>query len=219
MNKTDYTRTYWAGFPAGVMICIAAIVNLNCKSPVVGAFLFSLGLLTICRYHAALYTGAVGYLAETSPRNMPSYILGLTSMLLGNAVGACITAVLYAGTRMSSIIQPKVAEIMQVKAQDSWSSLFLLAVGCGVLMFIAVNSYRDKQSSPLEQVLFVIFCVVVFILSGFEHSIADLSYYYLYRFTTAGADVDLFWHILGPTVLGNAVGAMGACAAKKWILE
>ena len=44
-------------------------------------------------------------------------------------------------------------------------------VMCGVLMYIAVDVYKSKGSY-----LGVFICVPVFILAGFEHSIADMFY-------------------------------------------
>lgn len=38
-------------------------------------------------------------------------------------------------------------------------------------MYLAVSTYKEKNT-----VLGILFCVPVFILSGFEHSIADMFY-------------------------------------------
>lgn len=73
----------------------------------------------------------------------------------------------------------------------------MLAVGCGAMMFLAVDSYRRSQSW-----LFVILPIVIFILSGFEHSIANMFYLSL-------ADA-WDWDALRITLLaiaGNAVGS------------
>ena len=45
-------------------------------------------------------------------------------------------------------------------------------VFCGVLMYIAVDNYKSKGS-----MLGTFICVPVFILAGFEHSIADMFYF------------------------------------------
>ena len=49
----------------------------------------------------------------------------------------------------------------------------------------------------------ILFCVPVFILAGFEHSIADMFYFFLAR--SFGADSFLFLTIV---VLGNSLGGV-----------
>ena len=78
----------------------------------------------------------------------------------------------------------------------------LVLIFCGMLMFIAVDCYRNVQGSTLK-FIGVFVPVMVFILSGFEHVIANMYY-----FSLAGA-----WsgHCLASIVvmtLGNAVGGM-----------
>ena len=43
---------------------------------------------------------------------------------------------------------------------------------CGILMYIAVDIYKNKKS-----ILGIFLAVPVFILSGFEHSIANVGYF------------------------------------------
>ena len=49
--------------------------------------------------------------------------------------------------------------------------MFLLGCFCGILVYVAVNLFRDKKT-----VLGILIGIPVFILSGFEHSIADMFY-------------------------------------------
>ena len=65
-------------------------------------------------------------------------------------------------------------------------------------MYTAVACYKLKNA-----VSAILFCVPVFIISGFEHSIADMFYFFL---------ADSFgihtWFFLAIVVLGNSVGGM-----------
>ena len=73
----------------------------------------------------------------------------------------------------------------------------MLAVGCGAMMYLAVDNYRKSKSW-----LFVIMPIVIFILSGFEHSIANMFYLSL-------ADA-WGWEAIRITIiaiLGNALGS------------
>ena len=49
---------------AGILIGLAVINNLQSKNPVIGALLFSFGLLTIIQMQSSLYTGKIGYILE-----------------------------------------------------------------------------------------------------------------------------------------------------------
>ena len=47
--------------------------------------------------------------------------------------------------------------------------VFFAGVLCGILMYTAVWVYKQKNTAAA-----IFFCVPVFILAGFEHSIADM---------------------------------------------
>ena len=75
---------------------------------------------------------------------------------------------------------------------------FIRAVFCGVLMYLAVQIFKEKKT-PIG----IIFCIPVFILSGFEHSIADMFYF--------GASGIFSIKVLSfelAAVLGNSVGSL-----------
>ena len=86
----------------------------------------------------------------------------------------------------------------ETKLGDGLLSLFLLAVFCGLLMFIAVDGYKQTQN-PLILVL----CVAVFILCGFEHCIADMFYFAVSGTLGAHALVRL-----AVITLGNSAGGV-----------
>ena len=53
------------GALAGLCVSIGGCVFLACDNKVVGAFLFSVALLTICYFGFSLYTGKIGYIVES----------------------------------------------------------------------------------------------------------------------------------------------------------
>lgn len=69
---------------------------------------------------------------------------------------------------------------------------------CGILMYIAVDIYKNKNS-----ILGIFLAVPVFILSGFEHSIANIGYFSIANMFSI--DVIIFILI---SILGNSVGAL-----------
>ena len=198
------------GIMAGVFIGIAGTVYLAVPIPIVGAFLFGFGLLTILCNNFKLFTGAVGYLASQG-RNTPGYLWTLALIWSGNLAGcfAVGTAVRCSRVAELSGIVAKAQTICAAKTADSWTSLLILAFFCGILMYLAVDTFK-RELPPVIRLINVFLCVMVFILSGFEHCIANMYY-----FSVAGIwSVNNLGLILLMT-LGNALGGMFPVVADK----
>lgn len=194
----ERVRQFFSAILAGMLIGMGGTVFLSQSNPVVGSFLFAIGLFTIVVFQLHLFTGKVGY----TPFQKPVYLIELAITWLGNLVGTGITACMVRNSRIYEGMAERVAGIAEVKLADNFLSLFLLAIFCGMLMFIAVDCFRNVQGSTLR-FIGVFIPVMVFILSGFEHVIANMFY-----FSLAGA-----WgaHCLAAIIvmtLGNAVGGM-----------
>ena len=183
-----------SGFSAGILIAIGGCVYLACANKYVGAVLFSVALLCICYKGYGLFTGKVGFLPETHDRNAWETLL---AALLGNAIGtfACGFAVRYGMPSLGEAAE----RLCQAKLDgQSFPQTLLRAAFCGVLMYLAVSVFRDNKT-PVG----ILFCIPVFILSGFEHSIADCFY-----FAASGI---VSWRACGflwTVILGNSLGGV-----------
>ena len=160
MDIRQAYNTFVLSIMSGLMIGFGGIVFLMCANRIVGATLFSFGLLTIICQGFALYTGRIGYFRTYGA-------LSLLITIAGNFVGTFVMAKAFQLTRHTVDI----ATIVTPKLQDSSLSIFLLSIGCGAMMYLAVDSYRKSKSW-----LFVILPIIIFILSGLEHSIANMFY-------------------------------------------
>lgn len=197
-------RAALLSLPAGVFIGIGGTVFLSCENRCVGAVLFSVGLLAICCMGLFLFTGRVGYLAE---ERSGAYALSLLATLAGNLAGTLLTGRLIACARPE--LAEKAAALWEKKLSMAPLPALIAAFFCGVLMYTAVAVYKEKGT-----LLGVIFCVPVFILSGFEHSVADLFYWFLAGKFTAGGTVFLALVILGNTLGGLFVPALRLLAKE-----
>lgn len=181
------------GIKAGIMIAIGGSVFLACESKVVGAVLFTVALLAICLKGYNLYTGKICYIPE---KHDGEAIKQLLLGFLGNAVSTIPLgfAIGYAN--------PKIFEAGKVLCeakllQDPFQTL-IRAFFCGVLIYIAVSTYREKNT-----IAGIVFCIPVFILSGFEHSIANMFYF------GAAKNIEISAVIyLAIVVIGNSIGGM-----------
>lgn len=188
------------GIIGGMLIGVGGCVSLSCDNKYIGSLLFSLGLFAIVQFGFGLYTGKVGYI----PLRKPAYLLECLFTIIGNAIGTFLDAFLLRQTRIFSAISEKAMASVDTKLGDGYLSMFVLAIFCGMLMFLAVDNARISRAEGghIEKTVGVIFCVMVFILCGFNHCIADMFYLFLTnRIVDAGAYLPL-------VILGNSLGGM-----------
>lgn len=182
------------GVLAGSMIAFGGSVLLSCDNRYLGALLFCIALLSICWFGFNLYTGKVGFLvADHSRRSLAAAFTGL----LGNFLGTLLLGLLVAAA-LPALREAALAACEKRLGQLPLQTL-LRGFGCGVLMYVAVWTYREKKT-----VLGILFCIPVFVLSGFEHSIADMFYFSLAG--TVFRPAALLFLLL--VVLGNSAGGM-----------
>lgn len=206
MKVKKLIQTFLLAIYAGICVSIGCMVYLSVESKVLGSFLFSLGLLSILLFQFNLYTGKVGYLVYRKP----SYILDVLTIWIGNFCGIVLFAKLSLATRIGATLKEKSEKLVQIKLEDSYLSLFLLAVFCGILMFIAVDSFKDYfEKKDTILCVIVILCVAVFILAGFEHCIANIFYFSVTGTLSKGLPVLLI------VTLGNGVGGNLIPIVKK----
>ncbi|MGE9943149.1 formate/nitrite transporter family protein [Bariatricus sp. SGI.161] len=188
---------------AGLAISIGGTVYLSVDNKIIGSLLFAVGLYAIVLNGLFLYTGKVGYLVVQSDKIEYLGLLAIT--WLGNLAGTWIGAVAVLNTRIQGIRENAVG-ICETKLADEPLSIFLLAIFCGILMYIAVDGFKEKENP-----LILFFCVSVFILSGFEHCIANMFY-----FSIAGAwSLKTIVYLIIMT-LGNSLGGVLIPSLKKW---
>ncbi len=184
------------GIYAGILIGMGGIAYLAIDNKIVGSFIFSFGLLTVCMYSFNLYTGKIGYLLK----NKLSYIIELLLSLIGNFIGTFIVGSVMRLTRFSGYVE-KAQNLVNIKLDDSLLSIFILAIFCGIIMYIAVNNYK-KQKDIIGKYMTIFMGVMAFILCGFEHCVANMFY-----FSIAGVySFKMFYYLL-VMILGNSIGS------------
>jgi formate/nitrite transporter FocA (FNT family) len=197
--------TFWRAVLAGVMIAVGGTLYLTIGMPALGSLLFGIGLFSIFSFGLNLFTGKVGYAVA----NPPSFLGDLALIWLGNLAGTAAVAFALRQTRAGSNLTELAAGVCRAKLSDTLLSLFILAVFCGMLMFFAAEAYK-KISDPVGKNIAIFFPVMVFILCGFEHCVANMFY-----FSMAGVwSADALLRMLVMTA-GNAVGAIILSGSRK----
>ena len=187
-----------SGVASGVLIGIGGSVYLCTGKTEFGAVMFSVALLCICYKSFSLFTGKVGFLVHSHTRKDFSVLF---CGLLGNFIGSVCTAVVvtlgFRGNPLSCAEATAIAKVEQLPYE-----VLIRAFMCGILMYMAVSIFKNKNS-PLG----ILFCIPTFILCGFEHSIADMFY------LVAGfqSHEPYLWKALlfvALAIVGNALGAV-----------
>lgn len=184
MMQTETITTCRQSLFAGLLIGLGACGFLALGG-LPGAIIFAFGLIGVVLSGVPLYTGRAGVMTD---------IGGLALIWLCNVVGCLLLGLLVMslGGEMVERAQTVVAGRL---AQGPWRS-FLRAVGCGLIIDIAVWLYRSKGS-----ILPVLFGVPLFIVCGFYHSIADV----VYIVAAGNWSIGLLWYY-PIIVVGNYVG-------------
>ena len=113
-------------------------------------------------------------------------------------------------SRTGEALTRKAEALCLVKNTDSWPSLLILGFFCGLLMYLAVESFRRKDEIPAPgRILMVFLCVMVFILSGFEHCIADMYYFSVAGMWNTDTLVRTLWMTLGNSLGGFLLPLLG----------
>lgn len=157
---------------AGIMIGIGGTIYLSLDNKIVGSILFAIGLFIIVVYSFNLYTGKIGYLINNFNKK---YIRELIITLIGNFIGTFFVGFILKYTRIYNMISEKAKTLADIKLNDTLISILILSFFCGILMYLAVNTYKEVKD--IGKYLAVFLGVIVFILCGFEHCIANMYYF------------------------------------------
>lgn len=151
---------------AGVCISLGGLAFLKLGG-VIGAVLFTFGLLSIVAYRYPLYTGTAGFF------NNRNELGNVVLILLFNIIGCAVAA--WAISTACTDVADTVAQLVERRIMLSNIQVLLLAIGCGYIMTTVVQHARESNNyRPL------IYGIPLFILCGMLHSIADAFYYSLF---------------------------------------
>ncbi len=150
-------RSLFAGLLIGLGAC-----GFLALGGIPGAIIFAFGLIGVVLSGVPLYTGRAGVM----PLNQTG---SLVLIWLFNVLGCILLGLLMMSLGGEPVERAQTVVAGRL-AQGPWRA-FLRAIGCGLIIDIAVWMYRSTKN-----ILPVFFGVPLFILCGFYHSIADVVY-------------------------------------------
>lgn len=186
---------------AGIFIGIAGWGYL--VNPVLGMFLFCVGLIGVIKYELFLFTGKAGFLKSWSDL---TYLL---MILVGNIIGCLIIALIAIYSPFCLVTSA--TTIITTRLSVGWLGCGLLAIGCGILMSFAVDFAKYAEVEVHEHFsnwLPLLFAVPAFILCGFPHCVADAFYSCVYLIGTPLPNIDFISLLTyySSIVIGNFIG-------------
>lgn len=153
----------------GICIGIGGAAYVSVGNPIVGSLIFSIGLLLICMNGFKLFTGMIPYAKPEI-----NYVVKNVTVLLGNIVGAWIVGFIFYLSKPD--LYNTTANLCFKKLDEGWR-IMPLAFMCNVLIFFAVDLFGKYKLHYFVRVFVIVMCVMVFILCGYEHCIANVFYF------------------------------------------
>lgn len=226
------------GFLAGVFIGFAGIASTTASSTIaspsaaklLGAVVFPAGMAMVLIAGSELFTGNNLIIIAVLERKvtLAKMLQNWFFVYLGNFLGAAFVAVLVVYGHTPDLFGGNLAQSIvnagKARTDLAFSESLLRGILCNVLVCIAVwMSFAAKEVSG--KLLTSFWPVFVFVLCGFEHSIADM-YFGVAALLAASeygiAAEGLTWgrFLIGsllPVTLGNIIGGAGIVGCGYWL--
>lgn len=226
------------GIFAGIFIGFAGIASTTAAATIenpsvarlVSACVFPAGMAMVIVAGSELFTGNNLIIIAVLEKKVSilAMLKNWVVVFAGNFIGAAFVAAMVVYAHVPDLFEKQLADRMIATAlfrvNQSFSEAFIRGILCNFLVCIAVwAAFAAKKVSG--KLLMSFWPVMLFVLCGFEHSIADI-YFGISGILTAheygiAAGLDfgsfLFQNLL-PVTLGNIVGGAGIVGFGYWAM-
>lgn len=208
-------RMLLLGALAGVFIAfagVAASIGGALGGKLASAAIFPIGLTMVLLAGSELFTGNCLFLMPLLRRNITAghMLRNWVAVYLGNLLGSVAVAFLVVQCgALDGIAEAAVAAAV-TKAALPFGVALLRGVLCNFLVCLAVWMAFCAQSAG-GKVVSLFGPIFLFVLCGFEHSVANMYYIPAGIFLAENGEVTWLslWQNLLPVTLGNMVGGCG----------
>lgn len=217
---------------AGIASTVGAVTVENPSlARIVSACLFPAGMAMVLVAGSELFTGNNLIIIALLEKKIKLHemLKNWFFVFVGNFLGASLVAVLVVYGHTPDLFSGRLAESMVKNAVGrvslSFPDAFIRGILCNILVCIAVwAAFAAKKVSG--KLLMSFWPVMLFVLCGFEHSIADIYFCMAGIFTAGeygiaaeGLSVGSFLlKNLLPVTLGNIVGGAGIVGIGYWAI-
>lgn len=204
-------RRFLLSFMAGLFIALGSQGYLTIYSDLfLRAAVFPVGLMLIILVGGELFTGnclmTFGYLNKKFKiRNLVSSIM---QVWFGNLIGslAVVLLVYYSGMyKPESALAISIATVAKAKVSLSFLQILLKGILCNILVALGVwFAYTAKDTTG--KLLGCWFPVMLFVLCGYEHCVANMFFLPLGALVDNSITVTQIIGNLIPSTIGNFIG-------------
>lgn len=236
VNKVAQLRNNPWGFIAGsvaggayVGLGILLIFSVGANLPasvqkLAMGLTFALALILVVIAGAELFTGYAMYMMLARLANRVSRVDALLAMVVcwvGNLLGAVLVATLFAIGGANGLLDDPHSLVMKVaaaKMSAGPAALLARAVLCNWLVCLALWMC-GRVDSDVAKCVVIFWCLLAFIASGFEHSVANMT---LLSLAVIGHQGDLATtgaalYNLTVVTIGNLIGGGVLVAGIYWL--
>ncbi len=205
------------------IILIFTLGNALMGSPVKGLVMgstFGIALTLVIIAGAELFTGHTMFLTfgvKTGAITTGEMLKVLPQTWLGNLIGSIAVAGFFAlagGGQLLGFDSSLLHKVALAKASSAPMIMFWKAVLCNWLVCLAI--WMAQRTEGAAKFIAIWWCLLAFIASGFEHSVANMTVFALSWFgqhsselTMAGIGNNLLWVTLGNTFSGVVLMGLG----------
>ena len=188
MSKAQIASFCLMSFCSGIMIGVGGTAFLLANNlfgstwgRLIGAILFSLGILAIVMFEMKLFTGLISDIPEMGVKNLWK----LPVCFIGNMLGVLFASIIVFYSPLASIVVPQAQEMMSAKIYaDMWGiKAFCSSILCGFLITLSIGAVKYAPRKGLSTTVGVMFPIIVFAFCGFDHSVANTLYIYFLGFS------------------------------------
>ena len=210
---------------AGALATIAGSAYTGTQSNLVKAAVFPLGLILVTLAGSELFTGNCLLIAPLlcGEVKITKTLKNLGITYAGNLVGSVIIALIVVYGGALEQIAPQVISAAITKCNFGFGKSFLLAIPCNILVCLSVWISMSSKSAT-GKILAVYMPIFAFVACGFEHSVANMYYFFAALFTAAKYGIagynfgSAIVINLIPVTLGNIVGGVVFVAIPYWLV-
>ena len=227
------------GFFAGMFIGFAGIASTTCSATIasasvarlISACVFPAGMAMVLVAGSELFTG--NNLIIISVLQKKVSVAGMLKnwffVFIGNFIGSIFVAMMVVYAHIPDMfdgaLAVKIVAAAQMRVNQTFTEAFLRGVLCNILVCIAVwAAFAAKKVSG--KLLMSFWPVMIFVLCGFEHSIADMYFGAAGIAVAAEYDIAVEGLTIGsfllknimPVTLGNIAGGAGIVGVGYWLV-
>ena len=205
---------------AGAFIAIGGLANIGIGASYLkinksmmyflGGCVFPIGLIAVVFFGADLFTSSClnPYVCIFKKKYVGRLFINIGLVFIFNFVGAILIALITWGSHVidgENLVY--LEKIAAKKLSTDYGAIFLKAIMCNILVSGAVVlSYFSK--STVGKVILIWFPIMIFILLGYEHSVANMFYYALIKYKIPGYSIGQMAINMSIVTLGNIVGGL-----------